>query len=165
MYSFLEKGERMKKNIKVCFAASSGGHLEEISMLKEIAEKYNHFLITEKSSFSQNNFGKKRYYLPQTNRREILFIFKFIYLFIRSFIILVKEKPNVIISTGALSTYPICILGKLFKKKIIYIESFARCDKPSLTGKLIYKYADLFIVQWEEMREFYPNSIYGGGIF
>lgn len=154
-----------KNNIKVCFTASSGGHLEEISRLNQIAEKYDHFLITEKSSFSQNNFGKRKYYVPQTNRKEILFIFKFIILFIRAFQILIKEKPDVIISTGALSTYPVCMVGKLFKKKIIYIESFARCDKPSLTGKLMYKHADIFIVQWKEMLEFYPNAIYGGGIF
>lgn len=154
-----------KNKIKVCFASSSGGHLEEISRLNEIAEKYDNFLITEKSSFSQNNFGKRKYYVPQTNRREILFIFKFLFIFIKSFLIVHKEKPDFIVSTGALITYPVCIIGKLFKKKIIYIESFARCDKPSLTGKLMYKHADLFIVQWEEMLEFYPNAIYGGGIF
>ena len=150
---------------KICFTSSSGGHLEEISRLKDIAEKYEHFLLTEKSSFSQNSFGKKKYYVPQTNRREILFIFKFIYILINSLIILIKEKPTIIISPGSLATLPICILGKLLKKKIIYIESFARCDKPSLTGKLMYKHADLFIVQWKEMLEFYPNAIYGGGIF
>ena len=50
-------------------------------------------------------------------------------------------------------------------KKVIYIESFARVDEPSLTGKLMYHVADLFIVQWKEMMEFYPNAVYGGGIF
>lgn len=154
-----------KKNKKICFTSSSGGHLEEISQLKQIAENYDNFLITEKSSFSQNNFGRKKYYVPQTNRKEILFIFKFIYVYIYSIFILLKEKPDVIISTGALITYPVCLVGKLLKKKIIYIESFARCDKPSLTGKLMYKKADLFIVQWEELLEYYPNAIFGGGIF
>lgn len=154
-----------KKKKKICFVSSSGGHLEEISRLKDIEKKYDNFLITEKNSFSQVNFSKKQYYLPQTNRKEILFIFKFIFSFIKSFFIFIKEKPNVIISTGALSSYPMCIIGKLFKKKVIYIESFARCDKPSLTGKLLYKKADLFIVQWEEMLEFYPDAIFGGGIF
>lgn len=153
------------KEIKICFAASSGGHLEEISRLNKISAKYSHFLITEKSSFNQNNFSEKKYYVPQTNRKEILFIFKFIILFIRAFQILIKENPDVIISTGALSTYPVCIVGKILNKKIIYIESFARCDKPSLTGKLMYKHADIFIVQWKEMLQFYPNAIYGGGIF
>ena len=162
-----KKKAKLKENkrIKICFTSSSGGHLEEISRLNKIAEKYEHFLITEKSSFSQNKFGEKKYYVPQTNRKEILFIFKYIYIFIYAFFVLAKEKPDVIISTGALITYPVCIIGKLFKKKIVYIESFARCDKPSLTGRLMYKHADLFIVQWEEMIDFYPNAVYGGGIF
>jgi len=76
-----------------------------------------------------------------------------------------KERPSCIISTGALATYPICIIGFIMRIKIIYIESFARVDSPSLTGKLMYKFADLFIVQWEEMLEVYPKAKYGGGIF
>ena len=153
----------MKK--KVCFVSSSGGHLEEISKLNIVAEHYENILVTEKNSFTQSMFGNKQYFLPQINRREIFFIFKFILIFFKSFSILLKEKPEVIISTGALASYPMCLLGKLLGKKVIYIESFARCDKPSLTGKLVYKFADLFIVQWKEMLEFYPNAVYGGGIF
>ena len=155
----------MKKNIKIGFVASSGGHLEEISKLDIIEKKYDNFVITEKNSFVQSSFGKKQYYLPQTNRREIGFIFKFIYIFLKSLVIYIKEKPDCVISTGALSTVPICIIAKIFRKKIIYIESFARCDKPSLTGKIIYKFADVFIVQWEELMEFFPKAVLGGGIF
>ena len=51
------------------------------------------------------------------------------------------------------------------KKKVIFIESFARVDGSSLTGKLMKKVADLYIVQWEELLQFVPNAIYGGGIF
>ncbi len=78
-----------------------------------------------------------------------------------------KEKPDVIISTGALATVPFCIAGKLMKKKVIYIESFARVDSPSLTGKIMYKLklADLFIVQWVEMLQFFPKAVVGGRIF
>ena len=160
-----KKQKKEFKDLKICFVCSSGGHLEEISQLKLIEKKYENFLITEKNDFHQSSFGSKQYYIPQTNRKEVLFIFKFFYLFIISFFILLKEKPNVIISTGALSSFPVCLLGKVFNCKIIYIESFARCDKPSLTGKLVYKFADLFIVQWNDLLKFYPNAICGGGIF
>ena len=51
------------------------------------------------------------------------------------------------------------------KKKIIYIESFARVDEASLTGKLMYPIADKFIVQWEEMLKLYPKAVYGGAIY
>lgn len=150
---------------KYCFAASLGGHLEEISCLKEIAGECDSFLLTEKGGFQEIKFGEYTRYVVHINRKEKLFVFKFIYLWIQSLIIMLQEKPDGVISTGALATFPICVLAKLFRKKVIYIESFARVDEPSLTGRLMYKVADLFIVQWEEMKEFYPNAVYGGGIF
>lgn len=159
----------MKKNKKekVCFLASSGGHLEEISRLVEIEEKYDNFLVTEKGKFEELHFGKKVIYVYQINRKEILFSFKFIGLILKAFKILLKEKPTVLISTGALATVPFCIVGKLLGKRIVYIESFARVDTPSLTGKIIYKLklANLFVVQWEDMLKYFPEAIVGGRIF
>ena len=150
---------------KICFIASSGGHLEEISRLKKIEQKYDSFLITEKSDFEVKNFCKKKYYIPQMNRRELLFLPKFILLFLTAKRILGKEKPDFIVTTGALAAYPFCIVGKYSGIKIVYIESFARVHHPSLTGKLLYNFADLFVVQWEDMLELYPKSVLGGGIF
>lgn len=159
----------MKKNKKekVCFLASSGGHLEEISRLVEIEEKYDNFLVTEKGKFEELHFGKKVIYVYQINRKEILFPFKFIGLILKAFKILLKEKPTVLISTGALATVPFCIVGKLLGKRVVYIESFARVDTPSLTGKIIYKLklANLFVVQWEDMLKYFPEAIVGGRIF
>jgi UDP-N-acetylglucosamine:LPS N-acetylglucosamine transferase len=150
---------------KYCFAASMGGHLEEVACLKEIAKDGTSFLLTEKGGFQEISFCDKTRHVLQINRKEKTFIFKFIALFFESLAIFMQERPDCIISTGALATFPICVIAKLFGKKVIYIESFARVDAPSLTGKLMYHVADLFIVQWQEMLEFYPNAVYGGGIF
>lgn len=150
---------------KMCFTASLGGHLEEIARLIELGDQYDIFLVTEKGGFIELTVCKRVYHLSQINRKEILFIPKFINTFFQSFYILIKEKPDNIISTGALVTFPICLLGKLMRKKVIYIESFARVDTASLTGKLMYRVADLFIVQWEEMLKIFPKAMYGGGIF
>ncbi len=152
-------------NLKIAFIASSGGHLEEISRLKKTEKKYDNILITEKSDFKLSNFGRKKYYIPQMNRREILFIPKFFLLFFRALFILKKEKPDFIITTGALIVYPFCVIGKILGIKVVYIESFARVHRPSLTGRLLYNFADLFIVQWEDMLELYPKAVLGGGIF
>jgi len=85
--------------------------------------------------------------------------------FFKSLHIYIKEKPDVVITTGVLAMIPICLLAKLFRKKLIYIESFAKVTSPTQTGKLLYKYADRFYVQWESMLEIYPNAIYLGGIY
>lgn len=156
----------IKKEVKkICFAASSGGHLDEISCLEKIYTTYDSFLVTENSRFQDVNIGEKTYYVNQLNRKERLFIIKFILLFIKSFYILNKESPDCIISTGALVTFPLCVVAKLLGKKVIYIESFARIETLSLTGKLIYRFADLFIVQWDELTKKYPKAIYRGAIY
>ncbi|MEK5382452.1 PssD/Cps14F family polysaccharide biosynthesis glycosyltransferase [Niallia sp. FSL W8-0635] len=151
--------------MKLCFTASSGGHLEQIMMLRPIMEKYDSVILTEKTNYKFNSIGIDSYLVPQINRKELSFIIKFIYIIIISLNIYIKEKPDVIISTGALSTVPICIIAKIFKKKIVFIESFSKINSSTLTGKLMYKYADLFIVQWEELKELYPKATYGGGIY
>ena len=99
------------------------------------------------------------------NRRQITFLPKFIFLFIQAFIMLKREKPDFIITTGALIAYPFCILAKILEINVLYVESFARVKKPSLTGRLLYNFSDLFIVQWENMLKLYPKSVLGGGIF
>ena len=89
----------------------------------------------------------------------------FIRLFKKAFQIMREERPDVVITTGALIAFPFCVLAKLSKKKIIFIESFARINNKSLTGRLVYPFADLFIVQWKSMLKCYPRAIYAGGIF
>lgn len=79
--------------------------------------------------------------------------------------VLRKEKPDVIISSGAAVAVPFFYLGKLFGAKLVYIEVFDRIDKPTLTGKLVYPIVDKFIVQWDEQKKVYPKAINLGSIF
>ncbi len=156
--------ENIKK--KVCLISSSGGHFEQLLMLRKLSEYYDLFIVTEKTKYNKND-KKINYYVTQVNRKEILFIFKMILIFFKSLFIYLKERPDVIISTGVLASIPMIFIGHLFKKKIIYIESFAKINSPTMTGNLVYKrkWADQFYVQWESMLEFYPDAIYKGGIY
>ena len=140
---------------KICFIASTGGHFDQLMMLKPIMDKYDSFIITEKTSYQAIKDNRKIYYLKQVNRHEKIFILK----------MFLREKPDVVISTGALVTIPICIIAKIFRKKLIFIESFAKINSPTLTGKLLYKFADQFYVQWKDMLKIYPKAIYKGGIY
>ena len=79
--------------------------------------------------------------------------------------ILRKERPDLIISSGAAVAVPFFYLGKLFGAKLVYIEVFDRIDKPTMTGKLVYPIVDKFIVQWEEMKKVYPKAVNLGSIF
>ena len=156
---------RMKKK-KICFAASSGGHLEQIMMLKPLMDKYpDSFIVTEKTPYAPNLKGERVIYIKQVNRREWQFPFLFLWDTVSAIKILVREKPDVIISTGVLAVVPLCVLGKLFGKKLIYIESFAKVTSATISGKLLYKYADRFYVQWKSMLDIFPEATYIGGIY
>ena len=91
--------------------------------------------------------------------------FKFIFNFFKSLAIYIKFKPKYIISTGAHTAVSMCYIGKLLGSKIIFIETFANQETRTLSGRMIYPIADLFIVQWEEMLKLYPNAILGGPIY
>lgn len=153
------------KSKKICFAASSGGHFEQISMLKPLMEEYDSFVVTEKTLYKTEIKGEKMYYLHQVNRKRITFLFWMIINTFKSIEIFIKEQPDIIITTGVLAMIPLCLITKMRGKQLVYIESFAKITSPTKTGKFLYKYADQFYVQWKSMKQFYPNSIYLGGIY
>lgn len=153
------------KNKKVGFISSSGGHFEQLMMLKPLMETYDSFIVTEKTNYNNFSSNNRVYLLKQINRKEKLFLFILIINIISSINIFIKERPDVLISTGVLSTIPLSIIAKLFRTKVIYIESFAKINSPTITGKLLYKLADRFYVQWEPLLKYYPNAIYIGGIY
>ena len=154
-----------RSRTKICFAASSGGHFEQIIMLKPMMEKYDSFILTEKTTYNATIKGIKMYYLHQINRKEIFFPIEMLGNSIRSFYFFMKERPDVVITTGVLATIPMCLLAKLLRRKLVYIESFAKVTTPTETGRLMYKFADQFYVQWPQMKEIYPNAIFLGGIY
>ena len=157
----------MKK--KVLFISSTGGHLSELLQLSPLFEKYDYNIITEKDKtkeYLKQIYGKKIHFLPYGTRSKIFsYIFKYLFVCIKTVYYYFKLRPKVIITTGTHTAGPMCILGKIFGSKIIYIETFANSNKKTATGRLIYPIADLFIVQWEDMLKLYPKSVYGGSIY
>nr|WP_295301215.1 PssD/Cps14F family polysaccharide biosynthesis glycosyltransferase [uncultured Blautia sp.] len=150
---------------KICFAASSGGHYEQLLMLKPLMEQYDSFIVTEKTSYNTEVDQIKSYYLHQVNRKELFFFFWLVVNSIKSLQIIIKERPDYIITTGVLAMIPLCLLVKITGGKLIYIESFAKVNSGTETGKFLYRFADQFYVQWESMKEIYPKALFRGGIY
>lgn len=154
------------------FISSTGGHLDELMQLKPLFVKYNYYIVTEKT---KSNLGLKKKYPNRvsyliygsytTTLKKLTYPIKLILNCFKSLCIYLKVRPKYIVSTGAHTAGPMCCIGKLFGSKIIFIETFANSKTKSKTGSAVYKFADLFIVQWEEMLTLYPNAVYGGWIF
>lgn len=154
---------------KVLFISSTGGHLNELLQLEKLINKYDSYIITEKTkstkSLKEEYNDRINYLIYGTKHKPFSYIFKLIFNCIKSLYLYLIIKPDIIITTGAHTAGPMCLIGKIFGSKIIYIETFANINTRTITGRIIYKFADLFIVQWKSMLKLYPNAIYGGWIF
>lgn len=150
-------------DIKICLVCSSGGHLTQLYQIKPFWQDKQRFWVTFNKTDSNSLLkSEKVYYCHYPTNRNLKNLFKNTLL---AFKVLKKEKPDIIISTGAAVAVPFFYIGKLFKTKNIYIEVFDRVDKPTMTGKLVQPVCDKTIVQWDEMTKVYKNSINLGSIF
>lgn len=154
-----------RENKVICLAASSGGHYEQLLMLKPLLQKYDGFILTEKTAYSADTKGVTTEHVLQVNREEWSCWLRLIANAFISLGIYIKKRPDVVVCTGVLAMIPMCLLVKLFGGKLIYIESFAKVTSPTQTGKFLYKFADKFYVQWEPMKQYYPKAECLGGIY
>jgi UDP-N-acetylglucosamine:LPS N-acetylglucosamine transferase len=147
--------------MNICIAASAGGHLTEALQLKEAWKNKKHFFISDNRVNATHLAKKEKVYFITPARRNF---FNFTKGLIETTKIFVKENPSTIISTGAEIGFPAMLLGFLLGKKVIYIESIARINSPSLTGKLVYPLVKDFYVQWPEGKKFFPKAKYVGAV-
>ncbi|HLC51525.1 MAG TPA: PssD/Cps14F family polysaccharide biosynthesis glycosyltransferase [archaeon] len=148
--------------MKICLACSAGGHYVEIMMLKELFGKHDHFFITVERENTKDLPKRSRAYFVEDTGKSMV---KMLKNFSQTWKIIAKEKPDVVISTGAGAAIAACLIGKFMGSKIVFLESYCRIFAPSRSGRFVYRFADLFLVQWEKMLKFYPKAKYWGAVF
>lgn len=151
-----------KKVPKLCLVSSSGGHWEQLQKLQPLVDKYQGFFVTEKTQFEAT---KAKYFMIQTDLKDKLMPLKMLYNAIYTLFIWIKEKPDFIITTGTMVSYPFYLLAIIFRKKFVFIETFGRANMPTVAGQKMEKHSDLFIVQWETQKKYYKKAIYGGCLY
>ena len=154
---------------KVLFISSTGGHFNELMQLESMFEKYDYHIITEKTKTSKHLKKKYRdkidFLIYGTKSHPLTYPFKLIANCFKSAYFYLKVHPDYIITTGVHTAGPMCLLGKIFGSRVIYIETFANMVTKTVTGRLLYPFSDCFIVQWSSMKELYPKAIDGGWIY
>ena len=149
--------------MKICFVGSSGGHLTHLYMLKPFWQDKERFWVTfDKEDARSLLKGETIYPAYYPSNRSIRALLSNT---VRAIKILRRERPDLIISSGAAPAIPFFYVGKLLGMKTIYIEVFDRIDKTTMSGKICYPVSDRFIVQWEEMKKVYPKAENLGSLF
>ncbi len=154
--------------MKICIVSSAGGHLKEMNRLLPILRKHDYFYITFAEKEITSYLGGRVYRVinPDIRNRK-LGTKAFAKNFFQVLKILKKEKPDVVMTSGAGVALTPCYLAKLlFGAKIIFIETSSRFDKPSLIGRMLYPIADLFLVQCPGVLKYYGKKAkYAGCLF
>lgn len=152
-----------KETMKICLVGSSGGHLTHLYMLKSFWQDKERFWVTFNKDDAKSLLKDEKiiscYYPTNRSLKALVINTRLAWKTIR------KEKPDIIISSGAAVAVPFFYIGKLFGARLVYIEVYDRIDKSTMTGKMVYPITDKFIVQWEEMKKIYKKAINLGSIF
>lgn len=143
--------------LKVALVGSSGGHLAQLKALSPWWENHDRFWVTFDLPGGMGELGNdRRYhaYYPTTRSLRGL---------IRNFGVAVRclrrERPDVIVSCGAGVAIPFFVIAKMMRIPTVYFEVYDRIDSPSLTGRVCYRLATVFLLQWEDQRRFYPKGV------
>ena len=146
------KANRMLKN-KIGIVSSCGGHLTEIRMLKTIYANYEYFYVLNHKAILASDMLNKTYFITHSERD-----WKFFKNLWEAYKIIKQERPAIFLSAGAGLIVPLCLVGKLFGIKTIYIETFTSVEKPTLSGKIMYYLADFFYYQWPSLKHYFPKG-------
>jgi len=150
-----------KKNNILCVVCSAGGHLTEALFAVDGVNYPKYFVTYKLPHIEQSLSGCDFYYITNPHK----YIYKYPINFLQSFKLYLKKRPKFILSTGSGVAIATCLIGKLFGSKVIYVETGARVDTPSLTARFLYYFSDLFIIQWKPLLKVFPKAIYGGLLF
>lgn len=84
---------------------------------------------------------------------------KTLFNFVEAYRVLKKERPDVMVSTGAGPAVPVALVGRLlFGLRVVFVETITRVEKPSLTGRIMYWVAHEFFYQWKSLGVYFPKG-------
>lgn len=151
-----------QKKLKLCLAASAGGHMSQLLKVCESWEGHETFCVTtvDVAREQLEEYGHV-YVVGECNREQPVQI---MVVLMRCIKVILCERPDVVISTGAAPACMLCFLAKIMGASIIWIDSITNVEKISLSGRLTRHIANLFLVQWPGLAEKFSNVEYVGTV-
>lgn len=144
---------------RTCWAYSPGGHLAELERATEGLRFLDRFDVTFAGGRPPTEPPRRTYHVCHPRRSGARTAWNLL----QSLKIVLRERPELVISSGADVAVPVCILARLTGAKLVYIETAGEL-RPSLSGRLLYPFADLFIVQWPEKLAAFPRAVLARGL-
>lgn len=146
--------------MKLMLACTSGGHFATMNGLKPFWSQHNRVWMSDRKADTEALSDQPQvYWLPYQGTRDW---WTFLTNLPRVCRIVARERPDLILSTGASLAVSVAIAAKLFGCRFVYVESISRSQDLSLSGQLVYYLADQFYVQWPGLCKKYPKAMFKG---
>lgn len=155
--------------MKLLVVLGEGGHTTELLNLVDLlGDLYEyHYIISDRDNLSADQLridGQVHRVLRPRGKDTPLPIaaLRLLVTSLQALGVLLRVRPKAILSTGPAIAVPVAILGKLLGARVIFVETGSRIQTVSMTGRIMYRWADLFFVQWPQLQNKLPRAIYAG---
>ena len=133
---------------RVLAVASAGGHWVQLQRLAPALLAHDVAFVTTDPGYRAEVRSARVHVVNDASRHSKL---RLLLLAFRMLVILMRERPDVVVSTGAAPGYIALRLGRLVGARTIWIDSIANVEEMSLAGTFARRYADLWLTQWPHL--------------
>ena len=153
-------GNISSRSPKLLAVSSGGGHWVQLLRIRAAFENCDVVFATVHDSYRSQVPDHKFYVVNDSNRWNKLALLRTAY---KLAWIFWKERPDIVVSTGAAPGYIALRIARLLKKRTVWLDSVANVEQLSLSGLKIGRYADLWLTQWPHLAK--PGGPqYGGSV-
>jgi beta-1,4-N-acetylglucosaminyltransferase len=142
--------------MKILLVCSTGGHFRTLYKLNYFWENHEHCWVTFRTAPTEESLqGERVYWAFSPTNRNLPNLIRNFWL---AWTVMVKERPQLVLSTGAGVAVPFLILAKLFGSQAVFVESITRAEELSLSARLVLPFLDGLYVHWAKLKARYPKA-------
>ncbi|RME44908.1 MAG: hypothetical protein D6796_11150 [Caldilineae bacterium] len=158
--------------MRLLVVLGEGGHTKEmITLVDMLSAPYEYgYVVVRGDEVSEAKIRRpgKIYHITRPRYKRLRFWIDSINTLrcaVEAFRILREFRPVAVVSAGPSVAVPVSLVAKWMGISVIFVETGSRITSLSMTGRILYRFADLFFVQWPELAERFPKAIYAGRLF
>lgn len=142
--------------MNILLVCSSGGHFRALQQLHPFWETYDRCWVTFQTAQTEAALSQETvvWAFGPTNR-NVPNLFRNLFL---AWKLISKNKPDLVLTTGAGVAVPFIILAKLWGSQTAFVESITRAEELSLSARIVLPFLDALYVHWPQLKERYPNA-------